>query len=92
KMIEQEFKLTMSTTQNVLAVGKTAGNGLMSSNLPSYIDETDPDPTRAEGAALRELHDMLKQLDTSENYGGLVRVMDNQGKFLWVHPQFVGEY
>lgn len=92
KMIEQEFKLTMSTTQNVLAVGKTAEDGLMSSDLPNSIDENDPDPLRAEGAALRELHGILQKEDTSANYGGLVRVMDNQGKFLWVHPQFEGEY
>ncbi|MEM6429588.1 MAG: COR domain-containing protein [Deinococcota bacterium] len=91
-IIEQELDLTMSTTKNILAVGKTADNELMSSNLPDYAHEDDLEPLDAEGAALRELHVLLKQQDSSERYGGLVRVMDNQGKFLWVHPKFAGEY
>ena len=91
-IIEQELELTMSTTQNVLAVGKTAENGLMSSDLHNYTNENDTNLLHAEGAALRELHTLLKQRDPSENYGGLTRVMNNQGKFLWVHPNFRGEY
>jgi len=40
--------------------------------------------------ALREFHSFLKEKDPG--FGGLVRVMDKQQKFLWVHEQFKGEY
>ncbi len=45
---------------------------------------------RAEGALLREFHSFLKEKDPG--FGGLVRVMDKQQKYLWVHEQFAGEY
>lgn len=45
---------------------------------------------RAHGATLRELHALLKAKDPS--FGGLVRVMNKRQEFLWVHPQFEGEY
>ncbi|MEM6430672.1 MAG: hypothetical protein AAF708_15640 [Deinococcota bacterium] len=91
-LIEKELELTMSTTQNVLAVGKTAEDGLMSSNFPDNIDEDNIDPMRVEGAALRELHVILQKEDETKHYGGLVRVNNNQGKFLWVHAKFRREY
>ncbi len=45
---------------------------------------------RAQGAALRELHVLLKAKDPG--FGGLIRVMNNRQEFLWVHPRFEGEY
>lgn len=45
---------------------------------------------RAQGATLRELHALLKAKDPA--FGGLVRVMNKRQEFLWVHPQFEGEY
>lgn len=45
---------------------------------------------RAQGAALRELHSLLKAKDPG--FGGLVRVMNKRQEFLWVHPQFETEY
>lgn len=45
---------------------------------------------RADGATLRELHALLKAKDPG--FGGLVRVMNKRQEFLWVHPQFEGEY
>jgi hypothetical protein len=38
----------------------------------------------------RELHTLLKAQDPG--FGGLVRVMNRRQEFLWVHPQFEGEY
>jgi len=46
----------------------------------------------AQGSVLRELHSVLKQKDPNFTNLGLERVQNKQGKFLWVHPQFVGEY
>ena len=45
---------------------------------------------RAQGATLRELHALLKAKDPS--FGGLVRVMNKQQEFLWVHERFAVEY
>jgi Leucine-rich repeat (LRR) protein len=45
---------------------------------------------RAENAALRELHALLKAKDPG--FGGLVRVMNKRQEFLWVHEKFAGEY
>jgi hypothetical protein len=46
----------------------------------------------AQGSVLRELHAILKQKDPNFSNLGLERVQNKQGKFLWVHPQFVSEY
>jgi hypothetical protein len=45
---------------------------------------------RAQGAVLRQLHAWLKEKDPG--FGGLIRVQNKRKEFLWVHPQFEGEY
>ncbi len=45
---------------------------------------------RAQGSVLRELQALLKEKDPG--FGGLERVTNKRQEFLWVHPQFVGEY
>lgn len=45
---------------------------------------------RAQGAVLRQIQSILKDKDPS--FGGLVRVRNKREEFLWVHPQFEGEY
>jgi C-terminal of Roc, COR, domain/Ras of Complex, Roc, domain of DAPkinase/Leucine rich repeat len=47
-------------------------------------------PIRADGAALRQLHIVLKAKDPS--FGGLIRVQNKRQEFLWIHPQYVEEY
>ncbi|HEY1187711.1 MAG TPA: COR domain-containing protein, partial [Gemmata sp.] len=42
------------------------------------------------GPALRQLHAWLKEKDPG--FGGLVRVLNTRGEFLWVHPHFAAEY
>ena len=46
----------------------------------------------AHGATLRTFHALLKAQDPGSRFGGLVRVMNKRNEFLWVHPQFKGEY
>ncbi len=48
------------------------------------------DAVRATGGLLRELHAIIKEKDPS--FGNLVRVRNKRQEFLWVHPQFGGEY
>jgi len=45
-----------------------------------------------QGSVLRELHAILKEKDPNFSNLGLEPVQNKQGKFLWVHPQFIGEY
>jgi hypothetical protein len=44
----------------------------------------------AENAILHEFQALIKAKDPG--FGGLVRVMNKRQEFLWVHPQFEGEY
>ncbi len=46
----------------------------------------------AQGSVLRELHAILKGKDPNFTNLGLERVQNKRGKFLWVHPKYVGEY
>ena len=67
-----------------------------SDKLSDWNDQTDTSNLphgamhRAEGALLRELHSFLKQKDPG--FGGLVRVMNKQQEFLWVHEKYASEY
>lgn len=54
------------------------------------FDTEHGEATEARGALLRQLHSWLKQKDPK--FGGLVRVRNKRQEFLWVHPQFEGEY
>lgn len=47
---------------------------------------------RAHGAMLREFHALLNAKDPTHHFGGLIRVTNKRNEFLWVHPQFEGEY
>ena len=59
-------------------------------------EETDLEETRnafrAQGSVLRELHAPLKEVDPTNNFGGLIRVQNKRREFLWVHEQFKGKY
>jgi hypothetical protein len=48
--------------------------------------------TPAEGHALRGLRSLLLQIDKQRNFGGLSRVTDAAGKFLWVCKSHYREY
>ena len=47
---------------------------------------------KAQGALLRILHGILKQVDPNGEFGGLVRVQNKRHEFLWVHPKNEHEY
>ncbi len=96
-------KLVMDETaykaiENELDFGKEVINGVLrgAQKTEVFIDAGDsvdlPHGTsiRAENAALRELHTLLKAKDPG--FGGLVRVLNKRQEFLWVHERFAGEY
>lgn len=47
-------------------------------------------PLAPEAAMLREIQQLLKAKDIG--FGGLVRVQNKRGEFLWVHPDYKQEY
>ena len=85
-----QFKENLDLGQKSLeAVAKTSDSFSQVSNEKLYDLEIG-EVTEAGGAILREFQAIIKQKDPG--FGGLEKVQTNQGKFLWVHPQFVGEY
>lgn len=87
KRIESELDFGEKSAESVIKGGEEAGTWLELSNAP---DIEHGRSIRAHGAALRQLHAWLKEKDPS--FGGLVRVQNKRQEFLWVHPQFEGEY
>ncbi|HKI55305.1 MAG TPA: hypothetical protein VJ987_14360, partial [Anaerolineales bacterium] len=96
-------KLVMDETQykaieNELNFGKEVINGVLggAQKTEVFVDTGDSvdlergTSIRAENAALRELHTLLKAKDPG--FGGLVRVLNKRNEFLWVHEKFAGEY
>jgi hypothetical protein len=85
-----QFKENLDFGQKSLeAVAKTSDSFSQVSNEKLYDLEVG-EVTEARGSILREFQAIIKQKDPG--FGGLEKVQTNQGKFLWVHPQFVGEY
>jgi Leucine-rich repeat (LRR) protein len=87
KRIEKELDFGEKSAESVIKGGEEAGTWLGVSNAP---DIEHGQSIRAHGAVLRQLHAWLKEKDPS--FGGLVRVQNKRQEFLWVHPQFEGEY
>jgi Leucine-rich repeat (LRR) protein len=87
KRIEKELEFGEKSAESVIKGGEDAGEWLGVSDAP---DVEHGSSIRAHGAALRQLHAWLKEKDPS--FGGLVRVQNKRQEFLWVHPQFEGEY
>jgi hypothetical protein len=87
KNIENELNFGKEVINGVLGAGKSAGPWVDSGDA---VDLEHGTSIRAENAALRELHTLLKSQDPG--FGGLVRVMNKRNEFLWVHEKFAGEY
>ncbi len=80
----------MKAADSFIQGGGKVGNWLVDGD-DSDLART-RDAIRAQGAVLRELHTILKKADPVGGFGGLQRVQNKRREFLWVHPQFVGEY
>jgi len=85
--IQEELKLGENSLMFASRGGKEAIAWTNQSDAPHW--ETGK-VVQGSGSILRELHALLRQKDPS--FGGLIRVQNKRREFLWVHPQFVGEY
>lgn len=87
KRIEDELNLGEKSLDSLLQGNEKTIDWLSQSNDPKFEQG---EAIRAQGSLLRQLHSFLDEEDPS--FGGLVRVQNRRREFLWVHPQFVGEY
>jgi small GTP-binding protein len=55
-------------------------------------DITDPDPERAEGAALRALRVLLDEKDPQQHWGGLKKILTPEGHYLWLCDHHAAVY
>jgi hypothetical protein len=87
KAIEKQLDLGQKTLDAAFKGGEKVGEWMAHSDAP---DLEHGKGIRADGASLRQLQVWLKEEDPG--FGGLVRVQNRRKEFLWVHPQFAGEY
>ncbi|MEM7531454.1 MAG: COR domain-containing protein [Chloroflexota bacterium] len=85
--IEEQLDLNTEIIDASISGGEQIGNWL---NADDDTSLAHGERTHAHGATLRELHALLKEKDPG--FGGLVRVRNKRQEFLWVHPDFEGEY
>ncbi len=104
QMLTDEIEYKRIESQ--LSFGTDLGRVIPStiSNLISFghagriIDPTNADEDEdiwafyAKDSTLAELHHILKQKDPYGEYGGLVRVQNKLGEYLWVYKNYVSEY
>jgi len=89
KAIEDQLDFGKACAESFLKRGETVGDWLRNDD-DAKLESAGA--VRAQGATLRELHAILKAKDTADRFGGLTRVQNKRREFLWVHPQFAGEY
>jgi GTPase SAR1 family protein len=88
KTIEEQLDLAQKALESTLKSSE-----LLTNQTSDKFDNLEVgNVIEAQGSVLRELHAILKQKDPNFSNLGLERVQNKQGKFLWVHPQFIGEY
>jgi hypothetical protein len=88
--ISEQLEFGVSTANMFIEGSEKIGDWLVGA------ESTDLEQTRkviqAQGAVLRELHALLRQVDSANSFGGLVRVQNKRKEFLWVHEKFASEY
>ncbi|MCP4221171.1 MAG: hypothetical protein GY765_41460 [bacterium] len=105
KQIDEELDLSQKSFAALLGTGKATDDWLIGNN-PDDLPDTGLQKeqiitfhdhenlygraTLAQAGLLRELHVLMLKHDPG--FGGLVRVRNKRGEFLWVHPDFQAEY
>jgi GTPase SAR1 family protein len=82
KGVKDEIQLMTTLVQTLPEVDEEREIGIRSS----------PELTSAEGAGLRALRSLLFEKDRSKSFGGLRRVQDPSGDFVWICPKHYPEY
>ena len=85
--IEDELKFGEKTSNSLLDAGGSITDNFDHERANLRDEEKG---MLATGSILYDLHAILKKQDPK--FGGLVRVENKRGEFLWVHEDFVKEY
>ncbi|MBF0380416.1 MAG: leucine-rich repeat domain-containing protein [Magnetococcales bacterium] len=85
--IDEELNFAEKTTSSMITGGQIMADGFATDRVGLPDREK---RVMAAGSVLSELHGILKKQDAK--FGGLVRVENKRGEFLWVHEDFVAEY
>jgi small GTP-binding protein len=56
------------------------------------LKTTEPDPERADGAALRALRVLLDEKDPQQQWGGLKKLLTPEGHYLWLCEHHAAQY
>jgi internalin A len=92
--ISEQLEFGVKSADSFLQGSEKLGDWLVDSD-PTEFDQTAEHTRsviRAQGSVIRELHALLKAQDPAHSFGGLERVQNKRREFLWVHPNYVGEY
>ncbi|HEY9825301.1 MAG TPA: COR domain-containing protein [Stenomitos sp.] len=92
--ISEQLEFGVRSADSFLQGSEKIGDWLIdndTSTLDTAAEQTRA-AVRAQGAVLRELHALLKAQDPGHTFGGLERVQNKRHEFLWVHPNYVGQY
>lgn len=90
KGLEDQLALGKSSLDSLLKGSEQAGAWLARRDGPGLEWGEAREARMAQGAELRQLQAWLKAKDPG--FGGLVRVLDKQRRFRWVHPRFQDQY
>ncbi len=100
KKIDEDLDLSQKSFDALLGAEEAADDALLGDHkdvLPDAELQEEPcdenrygRPIPAQAGLLRELHALIQERDPG--FGGLVRVRNKRGEFLWVHPDFQKEY
>ncbi|HEY3901118.1 MAG TPA: COR domain-containing protein [Chthoniobacter sp.] len=92
KEIDRQLELGNKSVESLVKAGEKIGEWLLEEEGEAMVHGGGEGGgvIRAEGGTLRQLQAWLKERDPG--FGGLQRVQNKRHEFLWVHPQFAGEY
>jgi len=88
--------LPVAAAVGVAGPGVQQGVEMMGALLRQFADRPEPaecpEPHRAEGTALRAVRHLLQELDPSQTWGGLQKVLTPEGHYLWLCPEHARVY
>ncbi|WP_299492071.1 hypothetical protein [Acaryochloris sp. IP29b_bin.137] len=94
KAIAEQLEFGIKSSTSLLSGSEKMGDWLVAGDA-TELNQASTDTQNAirnQGPVLRELHALLREKDPANSFGGLIRVQNKRREFLWVHPNYVGEY
>lgn len=87
KAIEEELEFSSKMIESSVGASEKFGFFVSKSKLDQHLT-----PIELSGYRLKEIHSVIKEQDPFYKSLGLVRVLNKRKEFIWVHPNYEGEY